>query len=216
MRGTGIPLDVVQSLVLDAPIGEFVTAMDGQIITANPAYVRLSGYAVEALQRIRPFDIVHPDDLQAMYEGVYSLIQGHAAQFNQDRRLLRPDGTEVWVHGVTTLVRDGAGEPCHFLTFVHEITTRRAAEDELRASEAQYRAVLDALQEGITVHRPDSTIISCNASAPQILGLTKEELLGRRSTDPTWKTLTTDGLPMRGEDNPAGLALRTGQSQSVE
>ena len=203
------PLDVVQSLVIDAPIGEFVTSIDGRFITANPAYLRLCGYDLVALDGLRPFDIVHPDDLQGMYEGIYSLAQGDATQFSQDRRLCRPDGTYVWVHGVTTMVRDGAGNPSHFLTFVHEITTRRAAEDELRASEAQYRAVLDALQEGIVVHRPDLTITSCNESAPQILGVTKDQLLNRSAMDPSWRAITSDGRPLENDDHPSVVAMRT-------
>jgi diguanylate cyclase (GGDEF)-like protein/PAS domain S-box-containing protein len=206
-------VDLVKSLVLDAPIGEFVTSVDGEFITANPAYERLSGYDLEALQSLRMPDLVHPDDLNALIGGIYAMVQGEIAQFSQDRRLRRPDGTYVWVHGVTTMVRDGSGTPSHFLSFVHEITSRRAAEDELRASEAQYRAVLDALQEGIVVHRPDLTITSCNESAPQILGVTKEQLVDRSAMDPAWRAITSDGEALQAEDHPSVVAMRTRQPQ---
>ena len=202
-------VDLVTSLVLDAPIGEFVTSVDGQFITANPAYERLSGYDLEALQDLRIPDLVHPDDLPALYEGIYAMVQGELTQFSQERRLLRPDGSQVWVHGVTTMVRDGAGNPSHFLSFVHEITSRRAADDELRASEAQYRAVLDALQEGIVVHRPDLTITSCNESAPQILGVTKDQLINVSAMDAGWRAITADGKPLEADDHPSVVAMRT-------
>jgi diguanylate cyclase (GGDEF)-like protein/PAS domain S-box-containing protein len=207
------PVDLVKSLVLDAPIGEFVTSIDGQFVTANPAYERLSGYDLDALQHLRIPDLVHPDDLQELYEGIYGMAQGELTQFSQDRRLVRPDGSHLWVHGVTTMVRDGAGNPSHFLSFVHEITSRRAAEDELRASEAQYRAVLDALQEGIVVHRPDLTITSCNESAPQILGVTKDQLIGRSAMDPAWQAVASDGRTLRADDHPSVVAMRTRKPQ---
>lgn len=73
------------------------------------------------------------------------------------------------------------------------------------------RALLDVLAEGIVVHAPDGSIVDANDTAPALLGLTRDQLLGRTSFDPRWMAVRRDGTPIAGEDHPASITLRTGQ-----
>ncbi len=92
-----------------------------------------------------------------------------------------------------------------------EIGRRVSSEQALRDSEASARSVLAALAEGIVVQDQAGRILSCNASAERILGLTADQLIGRTSLDPRWRTVREDGAPLPGDAHPAMLALRTGQ-----
>lgn len=76
-----------------------------------------------------------------------------------------------------------------------------------------YRELLDALAEGVVWHGPDGTVLDANSAAGPILGLSREELLGRSSMDPRWQVIHEDGSPWPGDEHPSMLALRTGKPQ---
>lgn len=78
-------------------------------------------------------------------------------------------------------------------------------------SEQRYLAVVSALSEGIVLQEKDGSIQACNASAERILGLTAEQMMGRTSVDPRWRSVHEDGSPFPGETHPAMVALHTGE-----
>ncbi len=94
---------------------------------------------------------------------------------------------------------------------------QRALEDhlaEVRLREERITAVVAAMDEGLVVQGRDGTILSCNAAAERILGLSRDQICGRGSLDPRWRTVRTDGSPFPGDEHPAMVTLRTGQPQS--
>lgn len=84
---------------------------------------------------------------------------------------------------------------------------------QIARSEERYRSVVSVLSEGIVVHDTNGAIIASNAAAADILGLTEDQLHGRDSFDPRWRTIREDGTPFEGQDHPAMVTLRTGQPQ---
>ncbi len=77
----------------------------------------------------------------------------------------------------------------------HDITAREQTQREIRESEERYRSLITALSEGIVFQSYDGQIITCNKSAEKILGLTADQLCGRTSLDPRWRTIREDGQP---------------------
>ena len=73
-------------------------------------------------------------------------------------------------------------------------------------------AALAALPVGVIVQSPDGGIVSCNRAAERILGLTREQIAGRTSLDPSWRAVHEDGSPFPGESHPAMVTLRTGEA----
>ncbi|MBS0436121.1 MAG: PAS domain-containing protein [Proteobacteria bacterium] len=57
------------------------------------------------------------------------------------------------------------------------------------------RKDLGALSEGVVRQDADGRIIDANASAAPILGLSRDELLGRTPHDPRWYAVHEDGWP---------------------
>ena len=81
----------------------------------------------------------------------------------------------------------------------------------LLASEELYRAVTDALDEGIVLYAADGTISGCNASACRILGRSEAEIVGRSAYDPDWRAVCPDGSVVATESHPAAITLASGQ-----
>jgi PAS domain S-box-containing protein len=99
-------------------------------------------------------------------------------------------------------------ETTHSLSFSSDVLSSQ------HPTEAdQYKAIIAAMQEGLVVQDAQGTILQCNAAAERILGLTVDQMRGRTSLDPRWRSIHEDGSPFPGETHPAMVTLRTGQPQ---
>ena len=85
-----------------------------------------------------------------------------------------------------------------------------ASQQKLHESEGRLRALFDALSEGVVLQDGAGAITSANPSAERILGLSFEQMIGRKSIDPRWSATHLDGAAFPGEQHPAMVTLRTG------
>ena len=73
------------------------------------------------------------------------------------------------------------------------------------------RAIIDSLPSGLVVQDEAGKIISANAAAERILGLSLDQMRGVSSIDPGWRALHADGSDFPGATHPAMQALHSGQ-----
>jgi PAS domain S-box-containing protein len=78
---------------------------------------------------------------------------------------------------------------------------------------SRLEATFDVMAEGVVVQDSTGAITSWNAAAPAILGLSGEQLQGRTSVDPRWRSVRANGAPYPGNEHPAMEVLRTGERQ---
>jgi PAS domain S-box-containing protein len=93
---------------------------------------------------------------------------------------------------------------------VFDVTTNSRLASALRESEERYRSIVASMSEGVVLQDQSGAILTCNAAAERILGLTKDQMAGRSSVDPRWRSVHEDGSPFPGEEHPAMVTLRTG------
>lgn len=75
------------------------------------------------------------------------------------------------------------------------------------------KIALDNITDGIVVHGASGAIVDFNPAALVVLGLSEEELLGKTSLDPNWRSIKEDGSDFSGIDHPSMICLRTGLRQ---
>jgi PAS domain S-box-containing protein len=121
---------------------------------------------------------------------------------------MRKDGTTFPAE--LTVVSMDLGEDMVFTAFLRDITDQREAERAVRESEERFRAVFESLAEGVVVQDAAGAIMTCNDRACAVLGLTRDQMTGRTSVDPRWRTVYEDGTPLPGEEHPSMRVLRTG------
>ena len=156
--------------------------------------------------------LIHPDDRAMMVDYFSQEVIGRHQPFDKQYRIVRSsDQAERWLHGQGQLEFDTRGHPVKMLGTILDITERKRAEEARRATEGLHRSVLAAMAEGIVVQAADGAIIDCNQSAEKIMGLSREQILGRGSLDPSWQAVDANGRPFPGEQHPAMVSLRTGQ-----
>ena len=130
---------------------------------------------------------------------------GKAASFTESS-----DALGRWYEVVATPL--GNSESNRVAILFTDITQRKKTEDALRQSEARNRAVVEALEEGVTVLDSEGVIVSANRSAERLLGLTLKQMQGRNSLDSHWKSVYEDGTTMPGSEHAPQHVLRTKKS----
>ena len=145
--GPGDPTDSDDFLSLFEflPIGAYRSLPDGTQLRANPALVRLNGYASEAEMLAAVRDIatewyVDPrrrDDFRALLEG-----DGRVVGFESEVRR-HGTGERIWISENAHAVRGADGGVRFYEGTVEEITERVQAREALRRSRQQLQQIVD-------------------------------------------------------------------------
>jgi diguanylate cyclase (GGDEF)-like protein/PAS domain S-box-containing protein len=99
-------------------------------------------------------------------------------------RLLKRESTPFWAHLIVSMAPDGDGGS-ELRMVIKDITDRKNVEMNLRASEEQYRALLDRAPEPIVVHVAGKTVY-VNFAAIKMFGATSaSDLVGKSTLDLT-------------------------------
>lgn len=77
--------------------------------------------------------------------------------------------------------------------------------------EEKIAITFETMADGLVVQDSKGAITQFNTAALSILGLSEDQLLGRTSMDPNWRSIRIDGSVFPGNEHPAMLALDTGK-----
>ena len=191
-------------------VATFVTP-DGRLTYLSSGCERMTGYVPDEIVGRMATRLIHPDHWQSVAEAFLGTLAGEAGQ-RVEYRLIRKDGEVIWIEARPTLVRDPqTGRVLGVSDSMRDITDRKRAAAELAASERRYGALFESLATGVVVQDQTGAIIEANVSAAHVLGLTRDQLLGRSSIDPRWKAQRDDGSDFPGEEHPAMVTLKTGR-----
>ncbi len=92
---------------------------------------------------------------------------------------VRKDGTIIPVEVASLVLRNAAGQITSYASVNRDITGRKQVEVALRASEAQYRQLVDNLQEGIWRIDAEGRTTFVNPRMAEMLGYTPAEMEGK-------------------------------------
>ena len=186
----------------------FWTDADDRFTYVNEAACAMLGYAREELIG-QPLSLVNPAVTPERLASVWERLRSDGSLTTESMHR-RKDGSAVPVDVTMTYVSFAGRE--YNCGFAREITERRAAEAALRASEEQHRTLFESMAQGVVYQDADGHISAANPAAEHILGLTLAQMQGVTSTDPRWRAVREDGSDFPGEEHPAMVALRTGQT----
>ncbi len=195
--------------------GALVIVLDrlGQVVRFNRACEQTTGYTLETFRGLPFWELlIPPQESQAVKLAFLALQAGDFPGVFENHWLTRGGGQRL-ISWANTVLFDEAGNVEFIIGTGIDITERRLAEEGLRASEARYRAVVTSLEEGVIVQNRAGKIISVNASAERLLGLTCDQLLGQTHFYENLRFIEQNGTPIRAIYSPFSLnsTPRSGQ-----
>lgn len=98
-----------------------------------------------------------------------------------------------------------------FARLMESLNSMRNAKEELERNEIKYKAVTEAMGEGLVIRNSSGEIIHHNHAALEILELTAEQLAEKDNVPQGWSIIQDNGAEFPHESYPAEVALRTQQ-----
>ena len=123
---------------------------------------------------------------------------------------LTPEGSNRVYWLVLNVMKDGE-EVIGSSMFGRDSTVQKQTETRLRESEHRFSSLVSNLHAGVVTHDATTAITFCNQRALDLLGVTRDQLLGKNPMDPYWRIVREDGSPFPGAEHPPAIAAATRQ-----
>ena len=78
-------------------------------------------------------------------------------------------------------------------------------------SRQQYQIIFDTMAQGAFCHLADGSFVDVNPAALKLLGLDRDQFMGRTPYHPEWRVINQDGTDLMPDQHPSVVALRTGE-----
>jgi len=132
---------------------------DGRIVTCNPPFVELTGYATDELDSMEwPCDFAPPKTCELITKSIDSLKRGLKA-YRHEGIITRKDSTTVPIEMYVHRHNDAAGKFLFYYSFITDISSRKRVEEALLASKAQAELYLDLMAHDI--NNLNQTTLGC-------------------------------------------------------
>ena len=162
----------LRTIVENAAAG--VTEIDcatGRFVRVNRVFCEMVGWSeADLLGPLSRKDLTHPDDRASAREQWLAICET-GQPYEAEKRYCRSDGAIIWGRlAASVSAVDAAGRPRRVVAIVTNITARKAAEDELRASREMLRLSLDIGRIGSFRMEHKAGLIHCESETRQMHG----------------------------------------------
>jgi PAS domain S-box-containing protein len=162
-------------IVTEGSLAGVYLIQDGLFRYVNPVLAQAFGYAPdEVIDHLGPLDLVHPDDRPRIAKNIQQRLTAQRQGARNHFKGIRKDGSIIFCEMLTRQV-EYQGCPAIMGTLL-DITERRRAEEALKASEAKYHTIFDAVNDAIAVLEPETgNFLEFNRKIREMSGLDPAE-----------------------------------------
>jgi PAS domain S-box-containing protein len=154
----------------------------GRVVYTGPSVERLLGYTPEEIAGGTIPDFMHPEDLPAAAELVGRLLAAPGTEGSLQYRVRHKNGTWRWMEVFARTLSPTSADQ-GIVANARDITERRQAEVEMRASEERFRALIENAHDLTSISTPDGHIAYMSPSVLRVLGYEPEEIEGEWAMD---------------------------------
>ena len=180
----------------------------GQFLEVNDGFTRLTGYSREEALAKTPVELNLWKNPARRSEIMAKLQKESEVREEEFVCVTKSGETRITQFSGTLIELDG--KLCA-LAIVRDITSRKRAEEAMRASEERFRKLVQDLHVGVVMLGPDAETKFANRAALEMFGLTEEEARGRSTSSFRMKAIREDGTEIPFEKRPGPRAIATKQ-----
>ena len=171
---------------------------DGIVTSWNPGAKRFKGYEESEILGEHFSRFYTDEDRQAGLPQRALEIAEREGKFENEGWRVRKDGTKFWAYVIIDPIRDSIGRLVGFAKVTRDLTERMQAEVTLRASQEQFRLLVQGVTDyAIYLLSPEGKVSSWNAGAQRIKGYAPEEIIGKHFSRFYSEADQKEGLPKK-------------------
>lgn len=146
-----------------------------KIVYCNPYTLEISGYSMEEINKIKFWEIVHPDNREVIINRIKARFNDEFVTKEYEFQVITKSNELRWVRANAELM-DYEGEKA-VLSIIIDITEIKRAESALKLSETKFRAVAESMPAEIVIYQ-GSKFIYANPYAEVLTGYSVDEIVG--------------------------------------
>ncbi|WP_292740573.1 PAS domain S-box protein [Nostoc sp. JL31] len=158
----------------------FSMSLQGLFTYVSPQYKNVLGWEPSDLLG-QPFaPLLHPDDFPLAQRKIQEMVETKGQQIAIEFRHRKKDGSWCWMRSVASPIFDSGGEIIGLHGAISDISSRKQAEELIKASQAELLALFNAMQDVILVLDAEGRYLKIAPSSAPLLYQPPAELLGRK------------------------------------
>ncbi|WP_016990962.1 PAS domain S-box protein [Flavobacterium sp. ACAM 123] len=186
-----------------APIGYFTLSQEGEILEGNYAIAKMIGKDRDKLIN-NQFGFFVSENCRSIFNTFLEAIFKSKIKQTCELVLLSNKNTEISILLAGSLSTNL--KQC-FITAV-DISESKNSQLEILKSKQRLTNIMQNVGVGILVQGSNSEILENNSAACDMLGLTRDQLLGTTSFDSLWDIIYRDGSEFKCENYPVIQAIK--------
>lgn len=167
-----------RALIENAADGILVFNSDRGIEYESPSVFRLLGYGAEKLIRSDALGLIHPDDIDELYEAFRVGLETPGYMHRGEYRLKDGNGEWRYIEIVSQFLLNDLAIGGVIING-RDITDRKRVEEALRESERRFHSIVSESTDGITLTDENGRILEFNNALEKLTGLKRDQVLGR-------------------------------------
>ncbi len=163
---------------------EGIWTIDAASLTdyVNPKMAQMMGYRQEEMVGRPISDFLDAEGKALLVKHIKNRRKGISAQF--EFKYIRKDGSALWAYVSTNPIHNSQGVYIGALALLTDITARRAAEEAMRESDAQFRAVFEQAAIGVAlIDSNTGRFLNVNERACEIARMSCKKMTGLTFAD---------------------------------
>ncbi len=197
--------------IVDHSLQGLIVLQDGQVVFANHAMERITGYSVQEMKALSPEsirDFIHPLDRDTVWRSHEARLRGEDLSEQYEFRGICKDGTIRWLQIHASRV-EYQGRPAVQAAFI-DTTEHRRAEEALRRSEGRDLALLDANPDLMFRLSRGGVFLNCKPPKDDAVSVSPAQFIGKHLDDVYPASLTRTLM------HCIQMAIQTGRVQTLE
>ena len=159
-------------------IGVALVDAHGNWMQVNRTLCEIVGYTEEELLQLSPDGITHADDRENDREQLKKMLSGETDHYSMEKRFVHKNGTEEWISGVVSAIKDNDGQ-LYFLWQLRHITERKRMIERLKASEDLLHIFVEHSPAAIAMFDMDMCYMEVSRRWVVDYGLMGQQVIGR-------------------------------------
>ena len=173
-----------RTILEDIQEGYFEVDFAGNFTFFNNSLCQFLGYTKEELMGMNNRQYTDKENARKIFQTFNKVYNTGKSTEGFNWQLVRKDGTKRYVEVSISLKKDSSGRPMGFRGVARDVTERKNAEEDLKASERKYRLLADNIQDVIFVLDMNLKYTYISPSVKTMRGYEPEEVL-KQSIDET-------------------------------